>query len=133
MITKKTIISKITLPIITILISFMLFGCTGEDSTSKEVVAEKYRLLSAYVEFRNETNRNGGIIGTNMYFHYAFSTDSGEVLFKEKEMYDTYDGVVYSLEFKIGDENTILQYNYSSKTKLVFVMTENMYKQVFTN
>lgn len=125
--------------VIVLCFSFVFWGCSNKEASNyettttsvKEFVPQEFKLLSAYVEMRNVTNNFGGIIRTDKYFHYSFSTDSGDVLFKEKQMYDNYY-TTYALKFKIGNENRILQYNYPSQTLLVFEMTEEMYNNVFT-
>ncbi len=132
---KKDKIKKIVLIVILVLcFSFPVCGCSiNKEIPKKEIVPQEFKLLSAHVEIRNVTNQMGGIVTTDKYFHYVFSTDSGEVIFKEKEMYDTYErSSNYALQFELGDENKILQYNYPSQTLLVFIMTEEMYNQVFT-
>ena len=102
-------------------------------TTQKIVIApQEFELLSAHIEVRNDTNKFGGIIETYKCFHYSFATSSGEIVFKEKVMHDQYSAFNYELNFAIGDKNKILQYNYPSKTILKFIMTEEMYNQVFT-
>ena len=100
-----------------------------EQETQKEETQE-FKLLGAFIEMRNVTNNFGGIMRTDKYFHYAFKTSDGKVVFKEKKLYNEYDGIVYELEFKIGEENKIIQHN-GYKTKLEFIMTEEMYNDVF--
>ncbi len=145
---KKKIFLLITVIILCFCFSFVFCGCSNHKDASdskattasssettttsvKEFIPQEFKLLSAYVEIRNVTNQFGGIIRTDKYFHYSFSTNSGDVLFKEKQMYDTYY-TTYALKFKIGNENKILQYNYPSQVLLVFEMTEEMYRNVFT-
>ncbi len=93
--------------------------------------ADEYKLLGAYIEIRNITNNFGGILRQEEYLHYAFITSAGEVLFKEKEILTNYCGVNYEMEFRLGDENKILQKTINDKTILTFIMTEDMYKDVF--
>lgn len=91
---------------------------------------QEFTLLSASIENRPITNSFGGVIRAEKYFHYSFETSSGEVLFKNKKIHSNYEGTTYILEFQKGDENKILQYD-GYQTKLVFIMTDEMYKKVF--
>lgn len=113
--------------------SLSICGCSlPEEYTAPEVIPQEFKLLSAYVELRSVTNQFGGVLRTDKYFHYSFCNDSGEIIFEEKEMYKNYSNMRYSLDFKLGDENKLIQYDDTPQTRFVFIMTEEMYNQVFT-
>ena len=123
---EKSIVVTFRLLLVFIFILF-LNGCS---SKSTEPDVWEFKLLSANIDTRNVTNQFGGITGTEKYFQYSYADYKGKVMFDEHKMYDTYY-VNYSLEFQIGEENKVVQYNYPSNTLWIFVMTPEMHSQVF--
>lgn len=119
---KKNHKKVLTVAVVILMFLILCCGCsegTSVNSEQAEIVPQEFKLLSAYIEMRPLTNNFGGILRTDEYFHYSFSTDSGKVIFEEIRM---------PVDFELGDENKILQYG----SYRVFIMTEEMYSQVFT-
>ena len=97
--------------------------------TGERVIPRKYNLLSASIETKNISDLDGNTEAAK-FFCYTFETSSKEKIHKEKQIHDKYEGN-YELKFEVGEENKIIQYDYESKTLLVFVMTKEMYENVF--
>lgn len=107
-----------------VLVYLIYTVCTEPKSTPTK---QEFKLLSAHLETRYETNAWGGITDTYQCFCYSYATASGEVLFDEHSMY--FSGF---LHFELGDENKIIIIKSQSRTDRTFVMTEEMYNQVFS-
>lgn len=103
---------------------------TVSESTTDSDNIQEFKLLSAYIELRNITDSKGRLLRTEKHLHYAFETSSGEVLIKEKEILESYEIERYSLSFRIGDENKIIQHN-NGRRDLEFIMTEELYHSLF--
>ena len=118
-----------------ILISVSLTSCEldipAENSYTPEVW--EFKLITCSVEERNVTNGFGGVIRTDKYLKYAFQ-DGDEVIFKEKEMKDTYDHINYRLKFEVTDgEAKIIQENGRDQIIFTFQLTQEMYDRIFAS
>lgn len=97
--------------------------------TVERVIPREYNLLSASIETKNISDLDEDT-KVAKFFCYTFETSSKEKIHKEKQIHNKYEGN-YELKFEVGEENKILQYDYKSKTLLVFVMTKEMHENVF--
>ncbi len=119
--------------IVIIIISMFITACSRyaypeEEQNEPEVL--EFELVSCYVEVRQTTNFVGRVVDTQKYFHYGFK-DGDSIIFKEKQMLNTYDYTNYRLRFEITeDEPKIIQEYNTYQVVLTFMLKKDMYDSI---
>ena len=119
--------------IVIIIISMFITACSRyayPEEQQKEPEVLEFELVSCYVEVRQTTNVIGRVVDTQKYFHYGFK-DGDSIIFKEKQMLNTYDYTNYRLRFEITeDEPKIIQEYNTYQVVLTFMLKKDMYDSI---
>lgn len=89
----------------------------------KQETPQEFELVSVYIEYRNITNKFGGVVRTDEYIHYGYVDENGQVIFDE--MYLKKDDICFQVTE--GTPKIIIT---TSPETYAFYLTREMYSNL---